>query len=961
MRTGITKLATRYLLISAGMILLQSAGWTMDDSKPGDAEASATASAGDPKMAARFTGSGTIAPIPAPNDVHPMFSVSLLATDFRADTPVEDIIIVCKQHYDMGFWGQCADGFKRPVTAKKMIETFRTFHLDQALDACEQTKDNPPGERFIWTVPGCVMAQMAASDQNPVRRRRLVEAVRRGQISWLANPYTSQTDAMDLEECVRGLGFGSRLSREFGLPLPQAANMTDVPEHTWAVSTILKNAGVKFFHIGCNPCSSWPDVPPLYWWEGPDGSRTLSMYTPANYGTGLKPPAGWPHKTWLWLDIRGDNCGSQSANDVREMLDRAKREMPGVRVRIGTLSDFAEAILAEKPDLPVLRKDMPDTWIFGIMSMPQETAMVRNLRPLIGALESLDTLLNIWQVKTQAVAQAVAAAYEKTLMFDEHTWGSWLGNDSKEYIFGIEWEKARAEGRYMGIEETYKEHGDYARAAHAIVEPAIAERMQSLARAVKADGKRIVVFNPLPWQRDDMVVLSGGQDFPKGTITLRDVAAKRDIPAECDGKTVRFQAVELPPLGCRAYSLARTPAPRVPGSNEVKADTASGILENRFLRVKLDASRGVITSIIDKSSGRELVGTHAKYGFGQYLYERFSDDNIKSYLAKYGTLDPWVICKSHLPPASQVPYAAASPNGFALTAKTDAFSATIVMRAAAGAGTPHAVSLQVTLYRGQPVVDLEWTIKDKNADSWPEAGWLCLPINAADPQFRLARLGGIVNPATDIVRKANIDLFSLNGGMTVRGKDGNGIGICPADSPLVSLGYPGLLQYNSEWAPREPVVFVNLFNNIWGCNYQQWIEGAWSSRVRIWPASGESNEKNLITPSWETRVCSLAAITDGPAGTLPVEQTGITLSRKGVIITAFGADTDGNPGTLLRVWEQAGVSGMLTVSLPQEMRVSKATPVNLRGEKTGEPIRINSGMFTFSISAYAPASFMLEP
>jgi hypothetical protein len=117
--------------------------------------------------------------------------------------------------------------------------------------------------------------------------------------------------------------------------------------------------------------------------------------------------------------------------------------------------------------------------------------------------------------------------------------------------------------------------------------------------------------------------------------------------------------------------------------------------------------RGGITSIIDKSSGRELVDTHAKFGFGQYLYERFSDDNIKSYLAKYGTFDPWVTCKSHLPPASQVPYAAASPNRFALTAKTDAFSATIVMRAAAGEGTPHAVSLQVTLYRDQAVVDLE--------------------------------------------------------------------------------------------------------------------------------------------------------------------------------------------------------------------------------------------------------------
>jgi hypothetical protein len=79
---------------------------------------------------------------------------SLLATDFRADAPVEGISIVYKQHYDMGFRGQCADGVNRSVTAKKLIETFRSFHLDQALDAREKTKDKPPGQRFVWTVPG---------------------------------------------------------------------------------------------------------------------------------------------------------------------------------------------------------------------------------------------------------------------------------------------------------------------------------------------------------------------------------------------------------------------------------------------------------------------------------------------------------------------------------------------------------------------------------------------------------------------------------------------------------------------------------------------------------------------------------------------------------------------------------------------------------------------------------------
>lgn len=41
-----------------------------------------------------------------------------------------------------------------------------------------------------------------------------------------------------------------------------------------------------------------------------------------------------------------------------------------MKVRIGRLSDFSDALLAEHPTLPVIRGDMPDTWIHGPMSDP---------------------------------------------------------------------------------------------------------------------------------------------------------------------------------------------------------------------------------------------------------------------------------------------------------------------------------------------------------------------------------------------------------------------------------------------------------------------------------------------------------------------------------------------------------------------------------------------------------------
>ena len=98
---------------------------------------------------------------------------------------------------------------------------------------------------------------------------------------------------------------------------------------------------------------------------------------------------------------------------------------------------------------------------------------------------------------------------------------------------------------------------------------------------------------------------------------------------------------------------------------------------------------------------------------------------------------------------------------------------------------------------------------------------------------------------------------------------------------------------------------------------------------------------------------------DAPAGRLPASQPGLSVSRPGVLVTAFGANPDGED-TLLRVWEQAGVSGELTVQLPAGMKFVKATPVNLRGEKTGEPMPVPSHTIKLPLGAYAPSSLLLK-
>ncbi len=286
-----------------------------------------------------------------------------------------------------------------------------------------------------------------------------------------------------------------------------------------------------------------------------------------------------------------------------------------------------------------------------------------------------------------------------------------------------------------------------------------------------------------------------------------------------------------------------------------------------------------------------------------------------------------------------------------------AVSVSAIMSTPATEKLPHAVSITLTLYRDLPVADLDVAF-EKKADGWPEAGWICLPLKVDPPTFRLGRLGSIIDAVADTIDGCNSHLLWLNSGMTVTDPSGAGIGLCPIDSPLVSLGEPGMMRYSRRFVPKQARVYVNLFNNQYHTNFRSWWGGSLSSRVRLWAFDKYDGGASLYQPGIEARTPLLAAESHGPAGALPVVQSGLEFSRDGVAVTAFGPNPDG-PGTLLRLWEQTGRKDDCTVRLPSNMKVTSVQPVDLRGQPKGSPIPVTSGTVIVPLEAFAPASVVL--
>ena len=857
-----------------------------------------------------------------------------------AKPELEEIVVVFKTHFDIGYTHLASDA----------VQCYRTSMIDNALNAISGM---PQGQQFAWTLPGWPLAQILWDKQDPARLRRVEDAIKAGRIAWHAFPFSTETDGLDMETLVRGMEFSSALSRKYGKPLSCSAKVTDVPNHSWFLPTLLANAGVKFLHIGANNQCIAPDVPDFFFWEGPDGSRILVYLSKGSYGTGLFPPKNWPFKTWFAMQMTGDNAGPPSSGGVANLLKVAKDRYPNAKVTLGTIDDFYHSISKEDlSHVPVVRGDMPDTWIHGIGSMPVETAIAHNTRPQLVAWEMLENLLVQDKLRPAANSAKIAEAYENSLLYGEHTWGSqtegiqgdlW-GDKLKKAI--AEYKAQKASGVNIPLhkpgmaffEESFDQHRRYIWKTRDLAEAGMAADMKALAANVAGEGPRAVVFNPLPWKRDAVVTVNGQP------LLARD----------------------LPPSGYKSFPL--------PGNAQPQPAPAGNTLQSPFFKLTVDPAKGGITSLVDKRTGRELVEKDAV--LGQYLFEQFSGNDVVSFIGDYSAygagrgmkhgakLTPGLMYWSGMQLGKpfmplDITYSASYAAGGTARTECDAVSQTVILTLPPSGKNPDPVTLRVRLYDNLPYLDLEWEIKDKTPDRIPEGGWLCLPFNLTNPAWKLGRLGAPVDPAKEIIGNNNVHLFALQSGVSVRGEDGNGVAVCPLDSPLVSLGEPGLWKFSKAWTHRQPRVFVNLFNNMWNTNFPLWIDGSWRSRVRLWTLVPGGSDWDMTGPAWEARTACPVAVADGKGGALPAEQAGVSTSRKGVLVTAFGQNPDGG-GTLLRLWEQAGVSGALTVKLPPGATFATATPVNLRGEKIGKATKIWYGRLKCHLCAYTPVSFMLE-
>lgn len=861
------------------------------------------------------------------------------------NTQIRDLIIVFKTHFDNGY----------TELSENVLNQYATKLIGGALKGMKESGSTPDNRKFSWTLSGYPVKEILT--RNPALKPDVDEAIRNGSIAVHALPFTFETEAMTPELLVRGFAFSDEIARTHGLDLPIDAKLTDVPSHSWILPTVLTQAGIKFLHIGCNAASRSPEVPVIFWWEGPDGSRLMTIYWAGYYGTDLVPPAGWPHKTWLAIIHTNDNTGAPSAAEINATLEKAHKLAPNARITVGRLSDFYEAIIREKPDLPVIRGDMPDTWIHGYFSMPKEFADYKQTLRDLTQLEAVGTTLSMVGTPTQQTADIVPQAYEQLLLFAEHTFGMAMSHGhSGIWRYDNDFAVHRARGEYAMIEHSWKEKGAHVFEARRITVPALTEEMNRLAAGVSVQGSRIVVYNPLPYTRSGPVEIKAHSGW-YGLKAIRDAQTGQAVPLVNKDNVYRFIASDVPAMGYRTYIPADPAAPGYPP--ELQLNEADGVLSNAYLTVRIDRKTGNVVSVTDKVTGREMVNSASVEPFGGYLYQYFDKQQVDRYAKAYikGGWDwaPAELGRPNLDDRAGYTATGSSPE---VNFELDATRVSATVSFTPGKQFPHHYVLVYNLYPGQKALEITWYIQSKPAEPWPEGGWISFPFNLKDPEFRVGRLGGIADPKKDFIKGTNFDYFMTDRGVALYGADGGGFAVTSPDAPAVSLDRPGLWTWTGNFIPTRANVYFNLYNNQWSTNFTEWIEGSWSARFYVWGFDEFDPAKSLTAMAEEMNTPLQAAIAGGNGGNLPVTWQGVTVNTKNVSVSNLSQDPE-SEGYLLRLWEIAGRTTDTEILLPMGSGIVKAQPVDLRGRISGPTISVANNRIKLRIHANQPLTLKL--
>nr|WP_293100719.1 alpha-mannosidase [Moorena sp. SIOASIH] len=322
-----------------------------------------------------------------------------------------------------------------------------------------------------------------------------------------------ELNLIDGESIVRQILYAQRyVQKTFG-QLSTVAWVTDSFGFCWQLPQLLKQGGIDYFvtqKLHWNDTTKFPYG--AFWWQSPDGSQIFSLMSPPNVAgvmdtnpiTMASYAIDWEIQTSLkeafWLPGVGDHGGGPT----RDMLQVARRWQQSPffpKLEFTTASEYLLKVSRLKSqstkEIPVWNDELYLEFHRGCYTTHADQK--RYLRRCEGLLYQAELFAAL---KTIATGQA----YPKTEL--EEAWKKVLFNQFHDILPGT------------SIPEVFVDANQAWQEVEEVTGEILEESLNAIASKItlppppKPNAQAIIVFNPLNWQRSEVIAISLAVTLP---------------------------------------------------------------------------------------------------------------------------------------------------------------------------------------------------------------------------------------------------------------------------------------------------------------------------------------------------------------------------------------------------------------------------------------------------------------
>ncbi|MCS7304799.1 MAG: hypothetical protein NZ602_06805 [Thermoguttaceae bacterium] len=849
-------------------------------------------------------------------------------------------------------------------------------HLDEMTRTDHQAPENQ--NRYNAAVTQEVLCFV---EKYPQRRQELIQRIREGRL--YVSPYlcNSLWAFQDVEGLLRTFYPARRLERDWALPKIDCAHHIELPSLPWGHATLLAGCGIKYLtlpYLAYDSTFNSLKVPPVFYHEGPDGSRVM-----------------------VWLDVHlSSRAGYTQAAQLLQSLDRLAEQWLAHYARLGAAypvrlllasgthgdispqswkqaRQFAEAIIRynARPDrkakllnatfpmfwqqiqqqqdktpwLPTIRGDFGHSWDLWPVSLAKYAAQMRSGQRQILAAEALLSIaaLSNPRISEQSLSDRRRAEWCWAMLSDH----AWNGSNPEN-------QRHNAQLRRQWAEELSQRADKLTRLAWE-------------ALGAKKSTAKLLLFNPLSVPRKALVCLEV-DDSENIQLLYHDRPLPVQIVPGRDGKNrlcfvspeiagfglCQLQCRRLPTSGAQKsldqFGLVSLQASGRDNSNQISISQISPTdsapldsgsrqanlvhatpekLEGPFYRAMVDRKTGGLASLFHKPTGKELLPptkeNQPHRSLCQSVYFDGQEHTLQDVAVQVISTGP-VLARLRI----------------------------------AGRLAEIKLATYVTLYAELDQVDFELQVH-KPLTTKENRFCQVFPLLGEGANLRVATTGAVIRPFTqpqgDLVPGADTRRFAVQEYVD-----------CFTDSLAVTLALVDAFVLRTD---LEPITIESIGNdqNYREVTKDQDEQTEFTIRYSLQARSGgyDGAAAMAFARSAATPLCyfwgqlSEAAQPEGAWGKemsfglperlrLPPVQVD---PRRAVATCLKPADDPKAGGIILRIWETAGHSGPIELPI---VGFQKAIPTDLL-ERDQQPVPVQNGRIRLPLRAHGFTAVRLLP